>query len=463
MERAELFWRLSVPISALVLTLLAMPLSYVNPRMGRSFNLITAAFMYMLYSNCLNIVQSFIAQGKIGFWAGLALPHVVAIAVVLLLFAQRLQLLRALPPAAAQRGSRVKTLTRYIGRELLAAILLIFGALVMLFAFFDLIHELGDVGRGGYTLSSALLFVALQLPSRMYELFPVAALIGTLFAMAQLVASSEYTVMRASGASLLQVTWALMRVGIPLAVATFLAGEFVAPPAERLAQQIRAPSRGEARIVAQQFQSGFWFKQDLTFANIRSVLADMTMIGVRIYEFDNELRLKTVRTAETGSFSGNGQWQLAKVRTTRLDGDRATLEVADAWAWDTVLKPSLLTVYQVAPERLELNTLYDNIRVLKDQKTSRFEIAFWNKVFYPAAVVVMMILALPFAYFQRRSGGVGFRIFAGTMLGLVFFLVGRLFTNLGVLNDWPPLFSATFPLVVFIVAASSLLWWLERR
>jgi lipopolysaccharide export system permease protein len=91
-ERAELFWRLSVPISAIVLTLLAVPLSYVNPRMGRSFNLITAAFMYMLYSNCLNIVQSFIAQGKLGFWTGLALPHVVAIAVVLLLFAQRLSL-----------------------------------------------------------------------------------------------------------------------------------------------------------------------------------------------------------------------------------------------------------------------------------------------------------------------------------------------------------------------------------
>ncbi len=89
-ERAELFWRLSVPLSALVLTLLAVPLSYVNPRMGRSFNLIAAAFMYMLYSNCLNIVQSFIAQGKLGFWTGLALPHVVAVTVAMLLFAQRL-------------------------------------------------------------------------------------------------------------------------------------------------------------------------------------------------------------------------------------------------------------------------------------------------------------------------------------------------------------------------------------
>ncbi len=91
-ERAEVFWRLSVPISALVLTLLAVPLSYVNPRMGRSFNLVAAAFLYMLYSNCLNIVQSFIAQGKLGFWTGLALPHVIAIGVVLLLFGHQLSL-----------------------------------------------------------------------------------------------------------------------------------------------------------------------------------------------------------------------------------------------------------------------------------------------------------------------------------------------------------------------------------
>ena len=76
---------------------------------------------------------------------------------------------------------------------------------------------------------------------------------------------------------------------------------------------------------------------------------------------------------------------------------------------------------QVAPERLDLTALYDNIRVLTNnaQKTSRFEIAFWNKVFYPAAVLVMMMLALPFAHFQRRQGGIGFRIFAGTIIGMV--------------------------------------------
>ena len=76
---------------------------------------------------------------------------------------------------------------------------------------------------------------------------------------------------------------------------------------------------------------------------------------------------------------------------------------------------------------------------------------------------MMMMLALPFAQFQRRQGGIGFRIFAGTMLGLTFFLLGRLFSNLGLLNDWPPLFSAAFPLAVFVGIAMGMLWWIERR
>jgi lipopolysaccharide export system permease protein len=358
----------------------------------------------------------------------------------------------------------MKTLQRYIGRDVLFATLLIFGALLALFAFFDLIHELGDVGRGDYTISRALLYVTLHLPSRLYELFPVAALIGTLFAIAQLVANSEYTVMRASGMSLARVTWSVLRVGLPLAAATFLAGEYVAPPAERIAQTVRTSS-DSSRVVAQQFESGFWFKQDLTFVNIRTVLADMTLSGVRMYEFGDDLRLKVVRIAQSGRFAGNGQWELENVKSTEIGTDATRVTTAPVFLWTTVLRPSILNVYQVAPERLELGALYDNIRVLGNnaQKTSRFEIAFWNKVFYPLAVLVMMVLALPFAHFQRRQGGVGFRIFAGTMIGLSFFLLGRLFSNLGLLNDWPPLFSAVFPLAFFTAVAVAMMGWIERR
>lgn len=360
----------------------------------------------------------------------------------------------------------MRTLTRYLGREVLGATLIVFFALLMLFAFFDVINELRDVGKESYNIGSALLYVALHLPARAYELFPVSALIGTLFAISQLVGNSEYTVMRVSGASLYQVGWAVIRIGIPLAITTFLAGEFVAPPAERLAQTLRAASRGDvSSVVAQQFDSGFWFKENLTFVNVRSVLADLSLVGVRIYEFDDDFRLSRIRHADSGRFLQTGRWQLVNVRTTDLEGDSARMSLAVDSIWETVLRPSILTVYQVSPERLELITLYDNIKVLSNnaQKTSRFEIAFYSKLLYPLTILVMMVLALPFAHFQRRSGGVGVRIFTGTMLGLAFFLLGKLFSNLGVLNDWPPLFSAAFPLVAFTMLGITLLWWIERR
>ena len=293
-----------------------------------------------------------------------------------------------------------------------------------------------------------MLFVALHIPSRIYELFPVAALIGTLFAIAQLVANSEYTVMRASGASIVQVGWAVVRVGIPLALATFLAGEFVAPPAERLAQTVRAAAMGNATgVVAQQFESGFWFKQDLTFVNIRTVLADMTLVGVRIYEFDRDLRLTAVRSAETGRFAGQGVWNLEQVKSPEIGrdgtvvvagrmhgvGDGAAAVDADRLPGGAGAARANHAVRQHPgagqPEDVALRDRVLDQGVLSGRRDGDDD----------AGAAVR-------AFPAPRQGGVGFRIFAGTMLGLAFFLIGRLFSNLGVLNDWPPLFSAVFPL-----------------
>ena len=90
LEQSELFWRISVPVLALMLTLLAIPLGQVNPRMGRSFNLLAAAFLYMIYTNGLNVVQSLIAQGKLDFWVGLIVPHTIAAITVFVLFRHRM-------------------------------------------------------------------------------------------------------------------------------------------------------------------------------------------------------------------------------------------------------------------------------------------------------------------------------------------------------------------------------------
>ncbi len=88
---AELQWRLSLPLSALLLALLAIPLSFVNPRAGRSLNLMLALITYLIYSNCLSIAQGLVAQGKLAPVFGLWLVHAALAALLLILFYHRLR------------------------------------------------------------------------------------------------------------------------------------------------------------------------------------------------------------------------------------------------------------------------------------------------------------------------------------------------------------------------------------
>jgi len=357
----------------------------------------------------------------------------------------------------------MKTLSRYLGREIGASTLLVFAALVMLFSFFDLINELRDLGQGSYRLGRVLLYVLLNAPGHAYELAPIAALIGTLTALSLLVANSEFTVMRTGGASLTQISRAIGRVGLALLLGTFLLGELVAPASEQLAQQVRIQSiKG---MVAQEFRTGFWFKQEKTFVNVQHVLPNNTLMGVRIFEFTPDWRLRELRVAEFASFLGERQWRLQKVTRTEFDAEGARISRQDAEDWNTVLAPAMFDGLQVAPEMLSLNSLYQNINHLRQngQRASRFEIAFWTKALYPASILVLMAMAIPFAQLQRRAGGLGWRIFAGIMLGLAFMLLNRLFSYLGLLYDWPPVLSAALPSAFFLSAAAILLWRIERR
>jgi lipopolysaccharide export system permease protein len=357
----------------------------------------------------------------------------------------------------------MRTLRRYLAREIVLATALVMAALLMLFAFFDLVEEIKDLGRGTYQLRHIMRHVLLSVPTHAYELFPIAALIGTLFALAQLVANSEFTVMRTAGVSVTRVVFALMSVGLLFALMTFVFGEYVGPTADQAAQRLR--SRAITGIVAQEFRSGLWMKDDTSFINVLEVTPEGNLKGIRIYEFDHDAKLRLVSFARQGRYQGERRWLLEEiVQTTFTDVHTVTSKIASA-SWQSVLEPSLLNVLLVKPEKMSAASLYSYSQHLREnrQKTLRYEIAMWSKVTYPAAVLIMMILALPFAYSQRRQGGVGAKIFTGIMLGLAFYFLSRLSAHLGLLNEWPPAASALMPMSVFLCIAVTMMWWQERR
>jgi lipopolysaccharide export system permease protein len=357
----------------------------------------------------------------------------------------------------------MRILRRYLSRQIVGGIVLVLAALIMLFCLFDLIYELRDVGGEGYRLRAALTYVALSIPGHLYELLPVAALIGTLVALAQLVIHSEYAVMRTSGVSILDMASTLLRTGLLFAVATFVTGEFLAPLSEEAAKKLRLEETSS--VVAQAFRSGLWVKDEESFVNVGRVLYDATLQDVRIYEFDEQYRLRTISQAREGKYLRSNLWRLTDVVQTRFGDGHTSVGRAAEQDWHSVLTPSVLSVLLIPPEKMSLWTLYSYVRHLRDnrQEPRRYEIALWNKLIYPFAVLVMMLLALPFAYMNVREGGVSAKIFAGIMLGLSFHLLNRLFGHLGQLAAWPPILAAFVPTVAFLALAIFMIRRLERR
>ena len=358
----------------------------------------------------------------------------------------------------------MKLLTRYLASEIYSSLLLVFSSLIMLFAFFDLLGELNDMGKGHYTLSYVLMYVILTIPTRIYELFPVAVLIGTIFALVQMAANSELTIYRSSGASLKQMVRAILKIGLPLMILSLMVGEFIAPPSMRFAQEIRLKALN-AQVSFKEFRSGVWVKDERSFVNVKNVLPDSTLLNISIYEFDENFSLLGITAAQRGNFVKEGSWQLEGVMQTRFDPKGAQIVHLARKEWPSSITPDILRVLMVVPEQMSAWNLYLYTQHLKEnkQEATRYEIEMWNKIVYPFSVMVMMLLALPFASHQKRSGGISGKIFTGIVLGLSFYFIGRLFAHLGSLNYWQPILSASVMTLAFLMLALGMLWWTEKR
>lgn len=356
-------------------------------------------------------------------------------------------------------------LSRYLMRELSLFILFALIGLLGLYTFFDLIAELGDLGAGGYTLRDALIYVVLRTPANAYQLMPIAVLIGGVFGLSHLSGSSELTVMRASGVSLRRLLVWLCLIGTFYASLTFLLGEYISPAGNRMATQHRLAAT-QSMLVGD-FRSGVWIKDGKQIVNIAEMLPDLTVVHARIYEFGKTLTLERVIEGHNGRFQEKGNWTLQKATVTQFLPAHAgvVLSKPATFNWQTSISPAMLAVLLVEPSQMSAASLLSYIDHLKrnKQKTSRYELALWGKLFYPLACLSMVLIALPFAQSQRRSGNAGIRIFIGITSGLVFHFLNQIVIYLGDLYGWPPPVVVSIPTLLFLTAASLMLWRQEKR
>ncbi len=369
----------------------------------------------------------------------------------------------------------MRTVRRLLYRDIVWSVAFVTVAFQSLFFFIDFVDEIEQVGRDGYTLWHAVVRTVLEQPGRFYELFPIAVLIGTIYAMARLAQSSEFTILRTGGLGPGRALWLLALPGLAFAVLTFVVGDYVAPWTERQSVLIKAGAAGLSLG-----RSGAWLKERRAAgqADERNISVNVAATGaggglkfVRIFEFDREGRLRTRIEAKSAMVSGDGHWQLTAVRRTDWPTPEAARDgaILGAQALDTLRWPSSLDVGVVAAALLPVQTMstlelwrYSSHLTDQDQAAQRHEIQFWKKAFYPFACVVMMALALPFAYLHARAGGVSFKVFGGIMLGISFVLLNNVSGYLGLLRPWTPWIVAAAPSALYLLLSMVAFGWLVR-
>jgi len=380
----------------------------------------------------------------------------------------------------------MKTVRKLIYREVITSICLVTVGFLSLFLFFDLVDELPAIGRSNpllgeghtYMLTHALLYVGLLIPNHLYELMPISVLIGTIFVMARLAQSSEFTILRTSGLGPWRALRLLLVLGSLFVVVSFAVGDYVAPAADRASRLLKAKFQGRITVG----QTGAWLKEKQAYSNsvvnVRALTSNNEMQGIRIFEFDNKGLVVSMTEAESAQFGENDSWLLKKTARTdfqirpntdgiskAVESANVTLSRAAEISWPTDISAEMVSVALLKPDRMATYDLFNYVQHLKanGQSAQRYEIEFWKKVFYPLSCLVMAMLALPFAYLHFRSGSVTTYVFGGVMIGISFFLLNNVFGYIGNLQNWQPWLAAATPGLLYGAVSMGAFGWLVLR
>ncbi|WP_140636352.1 LPS export ABC transporter permease LptG [Methylibium rhizosphaerae] len=367
----------------------------------------------------------------------------------------------------------MRTVRRLLYADILGAVTFVTVAFLALFFFIDFVDELEDVGKRGYGAWHAALYCLLEMPGHFYELFPITVLIGSIYAMARLAQSSEFTILRTGGLGPGRALSLLAVLGAIFGVLTFVVGDFVAPLSEREATLLHARFKGGLALG----RTGAWLKDsrqmpdgEHTFSvNVARATADGSFHGIRIFEFNPDGRLVTRMAAESGRVGGRGAWTLQKLQVTHWDASGTALqpvreERLEEMEWPTTLTSAVVSAAVLPLKTMSTASLFTYMTHLSshEQEAQRYEIQFWKKALYPLACLVMVGLALPFAYLHARGGGVSFKVFGGIMLGISFVLLNNISSHLGLLQNWTPWVAAAMPSVVYLLLSLAAFSWLVR-
>ena len=349
-------------------------------------------------------------------------------------------------------------LDRYLARTVLLYTLMVSGVLMTLASLFTFIGQQDDIGVGAYGMDDAVVFTLLTLPQLLFDSLPLAALMGAILGLGTLARDSELTVMRAAGVSVWRIAWSAALAGVVLLAAMWVIGEYVAPPADRYARQLKIFSKYSEYNATGSRSS--WVKDGSRFINIQQQTADNMFGGVYLFEFQPNRSLGRVGRGDTASFESGRTWTFENYAETRFTDGLAEAVRRPHQDLEVSINRDFLGLAVIDPASLPVRGLYAYLRHLRanDLEAGPYEIAFWSRIARSAAVVLVCVLAVPFAFGPLRATGAGTRTVAGILVGVLFFLVNRTLENSSQVYGLDPFVAAWTPTALLALAAFVALW-----
>ena len=347
----------------------------------------------------------------------------------------------------------MRILDRYIGQAVLVSIISVMVVLAALFILISFVNEFEKIGRADYTVWQAVMYVLLHIPKNIYEIFPMAALLGTMLGLGALSKKSELVIIRAAGVSRLRISLAVIKSAAMLIVLVVIIGETIAPPALEYANQARL--RALASQISLNTDYGLWARDGNTFIHVRNVEHDGRLVDINLYTLNDAGSLDKQLHADTARYVGE-VWVMQNVTESHISHAGIMQTVTPQLDWQTLMDPELVGIVSLDPMNLAIWKLLDYIQYLRsnDLESKQYELAMWNKLISPFTILAMVLLAVPFVFRSQRQTSIGLQIVVGFLVGIVFYIVSRLAGQIGLVYDLMPAISASLPtLLVFALAA----------
>ena len=350
----------------------------------------------------------------------------------------------------------IKRVDRLVGMSVLGSLLMVWLVLTGFDAMTQLVRQLHNVGKNGYTLNNAIVYVLVTFPRRAYEMFGNAALIGGLLGLGGLASTGELTALRAAGMSRLRIAASAAGVIGVLIVGVVVLGETAAPWGDQQAQAMQL--RLKAGNLGMATNSGLWARDGNNIINAKAAMLSargtVQLADVRVFTMTDDGQLSRFDWARTAEHEGS-QWMLHDVRSSVLDAQGVHTRKSDTQPWQSSLDPQVLAQNMIQPQYLSMRDLRRNMHYLEANGESPgvYAVEFWTRALYALNVLVLVLCAMPFAFGTMRSGGLGKRIFIGMLLAITWYFLQKAMVNFGTVYGMPPLLANLLPATLLALVA----------